>query len=281
MFIDLKTDPQLNGSREIRYELEIPGSVLEHIESQLGFPSPPKSSDTQLEPSAVETTTTWYYYLADIAARHHINRIINVGSKLSGPPSEAQAWALLRDYEIFSTHLDDWHQSLPRDISFEPPNLRLTPEPNWFKNILRARYLFIREILCRPFLRICLNYVLDLPDQLITEIARIASIGLQYCAWSLQSFSKPTRLDHGIWTGIRHFTASAMILMGAAQRYRFPSLNGASRLCLPNGWHDSVRGFLDTLELFSEENRGGLRHCHRLISWGLREFQSTATQPSR
>ncbi|KAE8375717.1 hypothetical protein BDV26DRAFT_267160 [Aspergillus bertholletiae] len=104
-------------------------------------------------------------------------------------------------------------------------------------------------------------------------------MGLQYCVWSLQSVGRPTRIDHGMWTGIRHFTASAMILIGAARSHRFPSLNRASRLWLPDDWRGSVKHFLNILEIFSAETRGGVMECYKLILWGLEDFKSTATQP--
>uniref|UniRef100_A0A8H7N104 Zn(2)-C6 fungal-type domain-containing protein n=1 Tax=Bionectria ochroleuca TaxID=29856 RepID=A0A8H7N104_BIOOC len=98
---------------EIRYELAIPGSVLEHLEEELVFPSPPMLSETQLE-GPNDEAITWYYYLTDIAARHLINRIINTGFKIGGCPTEAQARSLLRDYKIFGSQLEDWYESLPK-----------------------------------------------------------------------------------------------------------------------------------------------------------------------
>lgn len=260
---------------EIRYELAIPGSVLEHLEEELVFPSPPMLSETQLE-GPNDEAITWYYYLTDIAARHLINRIINTGFKIGGCPTEAQARSLLRDYKIFGSQLEDWYESLPQVISFELPKYTVTPEPNSFKYIIRARYLFIRVLLCRPFLRICLNYTLHLPEELIAEISSIASLGLQYCALRLQSAIKLTRLDHGMWSGIRSNTANALILVGAARSNHFPSLNGALRLLMPEDWRSSVQMYLDTIEPVSEETRGGMADCYKLIRLALEDFGQTA-----
>ncbi|KAK7230004.1 hypothetical protein V2G26_002174 [Clonostachys chloroleuca] len=259
---------------EIRYELAIPGSVLEHLEEELVFPSPPMLSETQLE-GPNDEAITWYYYLTDIAARHLINRIINTGLKIRGCPTEAQARSLLRDYKIFGSQLEDWYESLPQVISFELPNHTVAPEPNSFKYIIRARYLFIRVLLCRPFLRICLNYPLHLPEELIAEISSIASLGLQYCALRMQSAIKATRLDHGMWSGIRSNTANALILVGAARSHGFPSLNGALRLLMPDNWRGAVEMYLDTIEPVSEETRGGMADCYKLIRWALEDFGQT------
>ncbi|KAH6974982.1 hypothetical protein BKA56DRAFT_82196 [Ilyonectria sp. MPI-CAGE-AT-0026] len=257
---------------EIRYELAIPGSVLEHIEDQLVFPSPPMLSETQLE-EPHEDAITWYYYLSDIAARHLINRIINAGFRVKGCPTEAQAQVLLRDYKIFSSQLEDWYESLPQEISFDPPDSSIAPESNPFKLVMRSRYLFISELLCRPFVRICLNYFLDFPEDLIVEITSRASLGLQFCVWRLQSAGKPTRLDHGMWTGIRNNTANAMILIGASRRDQHSTLNVASRLWLPENCRPVVETFLDGLEILSEETRGGVKDCYDLIRWGLDGFE--------
>jgi hypothetical protein len=161
-------------------------------------------------------------------------------------------------------------------ISFELPKYTVTPEPNSFKYIIRARYLFIRVLLCRPFLRICLNYTLHLPEELIAEISSIASLGLQYCALRLQSAIKLTRLDHGMWSGIRSNTANALILVGAARSNHFPSLNGALRLLMPEDWRSSVQMYLDTIEPVSEETRGGMADCYKLIRLALEDFGQTA-----
>lgn len=246
--------------------------MLEHIEDQLVFPSPPTLSHTQLE-SPTEETITWYYYLADIAARHLINRIINVAVKVRGCPSEAKARALLCDYKMFGSQLDDWYKSLPSEISFPPPNSSIGPDSNPLKRILRSRYLSIRELLCRPFVRICLNYTLNLPQELIDEIASVASSGLQHCVWRLQAVGAMDRLDHGLWIWVRNNTACSMILIGAARSTRFPALNVASLLWLPENWHRAILSFLDGLEVYSKETRGGVIDCYKLICWSLQELQ--------
>ncbi|KAG4261375.1 hypothetical protein FPRO03_11926 [Fusarium proliferatum] len=150
---------------EIRYEIpSLPGSMLEHIEDRLTFPSPPAAN------CLFDETIAWYYFLADIAARHLINRIVDAKVEISDSPSEVQANSLLRSYEVFGSQLQDWYLSLPPEISFPPPDATISSESNIYKRILRSRYLFIKELLCRPFLRLCLNYELKLPSALDDEI---------------------------------------------------------------------------------------------------------------
>ncbi|KAF5634716.1 transcriptional regulatory STB4 [Fusarium sp. NRRL 25303] len=256
---------------EIRYEIpSLPGSMLEHIEDRLTFPSPPAAN------CLFDETIAWYYFLADIAARHLINRIIDAKVEISGCPSEVQANSLLRSYEVFGSQLQDWYLSLPPEISFPPPDATISSESNIYKRILRSRYLFIKELLCRPFVRLCLNYDLKLPSALDDEIVRIASLGLQYCAWRLKAVDRMNKLDHGLWIWIRNSTACSMILIGAARSLQSQSATASGRLVLPGDWHETVVSFLHGLEKYSHETRGGVASCYRLVTWGLDGFQPSS-----
>jgi hypothetical protein len=259
---------------EVRFELAIPGSVLEHIEDQLMFPSPPAPDNAQLE-NLINETVTWYYYLAEIATRHLINSIIKVRVKVDVSPTKAQVRALLQDYKLFGSQLEDWYKSLPAEISFPPPSSSITHEPNPLKRILRGRYLCIRELLCRPFVRMCLNCTLGFSDGLIDEIASLASEGLQYCAWRLQAMCTTDRLDHGLWIWVRNNTTCSLILIGVAKSYKFPSLNAASRMWPPENWHEVIMSYLNGLEVFSKETRGGVMDCYKLICRSLEQFHDT------
>ncbi|SCO20539.1 uncharacterized protein FFE2_14637 [Fusarium fujikuroi] len=256
---------------EIRYEIpSLPGSMLEHIEDRLKFPSPPAAN------CLFDETIAWYYFLADIAARHLINRIVDAKVEISGCPTEAQANSLLRSYEVFGSQLQDWYLSLPPEISFPPPDATISSESNIYKRILRSRYLFIKELLCRPFVRLCLNYDLKLPSALDDEIVSIASLGLQYCAWRLKAVDRMNKLDHGLWIWIRNSTACSMILIGAARSLQFQSGTASRRIVLPKSWRETVVSFLHGLEKYSHETRGGVASCYRLVTWGLDGFHPSS-----
>ncbi|KAG5744697.1 hypothetical protein H9Q70_012609 [Fusarium xylarioides] len=258
---------------EIRYEIpSLPGSMLEHIEDRLTFPSPPAAN------CLFDETIAWYYFLADIAARHLINRIVDAKVEISACPSEVQARSLLRSYEVFGSQLQDWYMSLPPEISFPPPVSTISPETNIYKRILRSRYLFIKELLCRPFVRLCLNYELELPSALVDEIVSIASLGLQYCAWRLKAVDRMNKLDHGLWIWIRNSTACSMILIGAARSLQFQSVIASRRLVLPEDWRETVISFLHGLEKYCHETRGGVAACYRLVTWGLGGFQPNSPE---
>lgn len=246
--------------------------MLEHIEDQLIFPSPPTVIGTNTD-CLDDETIAWYYFLADIAARHLINRILDAKEEFAGCPTEGQARSLLGACGLFESQLDDWYQSLPSGISFPTPDASVSAEPNLFKRILRSRYLFIRELLCRPFVRLCLSHALDLPGDLVDRITSTASLGLQYCAWRLQAVGRMNKLDHGLWIWVRNNTACSMILIGAARSHKFPSLGAAHQLLLPENWREVVLSFLHGLERFAGETRGGVANCYRLLCWGLDDFQ--------
>ncbi|EWG54931.1 hypothetical protein FVEG_17424 [Fusarium verticillioides 7600] len=240
--------------------------MLEHIEGRLTFPSPPAAN------CLFDETTAWYYFLADIATRRLINRIIDAKVEISACPSEAQARSLLRLYEGFGSQLQDWYLSLPPEISFPPPDATTALEPNIYKSILRSRYLFIKELLCRPFVRLCLNYDLELSSALEDEIVSIASQGLQYRAWRLKAMDRMNKIDHGLWIWIRNSTGCSMILIGAARSLQFQSTTVSRRLVLPQDWREIVVSFLNGLEKYARETRGGVASLYRLGRCGLNGF---------
>ncbi|KAH6682202.1 hypothetical protein F5X68DRAFT_172161 [Plectosphaerella plurivora] len=274
---------------EIRCELGFHGSALEHIQDQLMFPSPPTLGQSRLAESESgagtdedgrqdgEEASTWYFYLSDIAARHLISRIINVSVRFGRhgiAPDSRQVQALLRDYRIFSSHLEDWYRSLPPEMSFEKPNStdQIDVCPTWHSAILRARYLFIHELICRPFIRICLNYHMDLPETQLDEIAAIASLGLQHCMWKLYPNVYVSWRHQGAWTGIRNSVLCSMLLIGAARSSRYPTLNVASRMWLPDGWHDAVTNFVQQTAADHDEIQGGVKDCFDLLRNALNDF---------
>lgn len=275
--------------REIRYELGTHGSALEYIEDQLIFPSPPTLGQASLDHgdsnendngngyNNAEEAATWYFYLSDIAARHLINRIINVGvhyGRYGTAPDGPQVRALLRDYRVFKSQLEDWYQSLPVEISFPKPSLDEPVEAStqFFSSILRARYQAIRELICRPFMRLCLNYHMDLPDSLLNEIASIASLGLQNCILKLNPTINVVWRHQGGWIGIRNGVSCSMLLIGAARSNRFPGLNAATRMLVPDDWREVVTSFMGRVASFEDESQGGVRDCIQLVRHALADF---------
>lgn len=252
--------------REIRYELGMHGSVLEDIEDRIVFPIPPNSLDaivTELSPD--EGAISWYFYLSDIAARHLINRIVESRSQVSVTHNAGRVRALIHEYETFLSQLNIWYESLAPEVSFELPKATILPDPNLATQILRARYLFIHELLCRPFLKICLNEFVKLPDELFDKVVALASLGLKHCAWKLQSLHKPTRYDHGLWIAVRNTTACSMMLIGAMRGKQNPLLNAAKRLEVPEDWREMIVDALVKFEFIAHEKKGGVANCVQLV----------------
>lgn len=163
---------------EITFELSLPSSVLADFDYPYSFPSPPDLDSQLIERSLIENhRRTWYYYLAEIACRHLINRIVQAHEKLQRPPNMASIMEMLNELNIFEAQLREWHTSLPDSINFEIPEQSLEPLSDELCQYLRGRYLAIRELIYRPFVRICVNYNLDLPAYLLDQVATAASQG--------------------------------------------------------------------------------------------------------
>ncbi|KAG4428635.1 hypothetical protein IFR05_015885 [Cadophora sp. M221] len=258
---------------EIRYELGMHGSVLEHIEDRIMFPIPPISQDTMVaELGPDEGTVSWYFYLSDIAARHLINRIVESHSKIGIARSLSKTRTLLHDYDVFLSQLQEWYESLPPSVSFELPSTTISSELNLTSHILRARYLSIQELLCRPFLKICLNQSVVLSEELIESVVGLASLGLKYCAWKLRSTYKYVRLDHGMWISVRNTTACAMMLIGAVRGQRMPSLHMAAQLQVPEDWREATLYALERYGTLASQTRGGVAHCMELVRHELNDL---------
>jgi len=237
------------------------------------FPVPPLSLDAIVaELSPDEGGVTWYFYLSDIAARHLINRILESRSRIGVANTPEKVRTLLYDYEMFISQLNEWYQSLPPAVSFDLPDTTISSNLHQPLNILRSRYLFIHELLCRPFLRICLDQTVHLPEELITKIVALASLGLQYCAWKLQISRKISRWDHGLWIGLRIVAASSFMLIGAVRGKRTSSLNAAAGLQVPEDWRELILNALANYGELVHETKGGVAHCIQLVHHGLSDF---------
>lgn len=264
---------------EVRYELAIHGSVLEHIEDHIVFPAPPHSNDADNGGDIPhEDTVSWYFYLSDIAARHLINRIIESRTRSILRCDKSGIESLLQDYKIFMSQLQEWYESLPLAVSFELPRTTIAFDPDMSKRILRARYMFIHELLCRPFVQICVSRRLDLPEALLDEVVSKASLGLRYCALSLQGLPTHVRFDHGLWVSLRNSVACAMILIGAARGSRMPSLNAADRLQLPEDWREIIMDGMNKFAMFATESKGGIVNAIELVYEALADFPTFTSE---
>lgn len=249
------------------------GSILDNLDYPHTFPLPPIFDTHRSGPVAPDKERVgWYYYLSEIAARHLINRLVKAQSIMNVQPSARELQRMLADLEIYETQLHEWYISLPPRISFEIPNESIKPCQDEFQQILRSRYMFIRELCYRPFVRVCLNNNLDMPDDLIRDVASVASQGLQNCAWRLQCMSSCRTHSHGLWFMIRIAVSSSMMLIGAVRAQHNTMLNAAPYLQIPADWRQQILRVLDILGPFEYEKRGGVMECIQMLRWALGNF---------
>ncbi|KAH8658179.1 hypothetical protein BX600DRAFT_63778 [Xylariales sp. PMI_506] len=259
---------------ELRFELGIRGSILDHFESPHSFPLPPNLDDPALPNAASERERTgWYYYLSEIAARHLINRILKSRSRTQTKDlSPRRLRGLFSDLEMFESQLSEWHRSLSPRVSFPLPDDSGEPLPDDFKQILRSRFMFARDLCYRSFIELCLDNSLDLADDMMKRVAHIASQGLQNCVWRLQFMSCRHAYSQGLWFMIRAAVSSAMILIGAVRAQRDSTFPAAALLEIPPDWHQQVVRVLKILTAFEQEQRGGVMDCLQLTRRALHDL---------
>ncbi|KAF5696007.1 C6 transcription factor [Fusarium globosum] len=102
---------------ELRLELPLPTPpILDNAYVPLAFPRPP---DFGSHPDASDRERSWYYYLSEIAARHVINRLVQMNSEAPEAPSERQVRRMISQAEMMQSQILDWYSSLPPIFHFD------------------------------------------------------------------------------------------------------------------------------------------------------------------
>jgi hypothetical protein len=253
----------------LTFELSLPESILEGIDYPHTFPIPPNLDHPSPGGNAFDfERRSWYYYLAEIACRHLINRILQVARERPVTPSVSIIKRMLKDFEVFETQLNEWYSSLPPELMFPIPWGTIEPLQDELTNHLRGRYLAIRELCHRPFVRLCVNHTLDIQPDLLAQVAAVASEGLRYCMFRLQSVPRPFR-HHGLWFQLRIFTTGSLILIAADRAQRDPMMNGAHSLEIPVGWREQISKTGDIYSPYWNDRRGGIWESSQILQWAL------------
>lgn len=211
---------------------------------------------------------SWYYYLAEIACRHLINRILEVHRENRLDPSTRSIERMLRHLGVFETQLHEWYTSLPAELTFPIPWGRVEPLAEELSNHLRGRYLAIRELCYRPFVRLCVTQTLDINPGLQAQVTAVASQGLLHSMFRLQAIPSQSR-HHGLWFQLRIVTTCSLILIASDRAQQNPAMNAAQGLELPLGWREQI---IQTQEIFSpywNDRRGGIWESCQIIQWAL------------
>ncbi|WQF76609.1 Putative zn(2)Cys(6) fungal-type DNA-binding domain-containing protein [Colletotrichum destructivum] len=258
---------------DLAFELSLPGSILAGVDYPYSLPAPPSLGVTNLDNKALMMEQrSWYYYLAEISARHLINRIAQAQKRCPPHPTETGIDRMLEVFEVFEAQLTDWYEQLAPPISFQVPAGDIAPLTDDLCQALRGRYLAMRELLCRPF--VCLASTISVgitvSESTTARVAEIASRGLQYCLFRIQATSSSPH--HGLWLQLRSFVTCSLLLTAAERAQTIPSLNMPTRLIYPQNWRRTILAQKDVLSNCWEFEEGGISDCAKVLDWALAKF---------
>lgn len=263
---------------ELTFDLNLPTSILANFHYPYSFPSPPKT-DNQIIRTNESEQHSWYYYLAEIASRHLINRIVESQKRIGSDCTEASIKWMLEELDIFETQLQEWYASLPPWVTFPLPSADIGPLPNELSQFLRGRYLLTRELIYRPFVRVCVSQPLDIPRYILSRVASVGSQGLQYCFYRLCCGIQSRH--HGTWFQLRVWATCSLILVAAARSKNQLLLNGASELVFPSNWREKVLHTRNHLSKDYAHASGGTQDYVKLLDWATDFSTVDSSAPSR
>ncbi|OLN83420.1 Glucose transport transcription regulator RGT1 [Colletotrichum chlorophyti] len=263
----------LTPEHELAFELSLPGSILGGVDYPYNFPQPPPLGMISAENKAlIAEQRCWYYYVAEISARQLISRISNAQKRSPPHPTEHGIDRMLEVFEVFEAQLTDWYESLPAPVSFQIPSGEISPLQDDMCQMLRGRYLAMRELLCRPFVRLAstISIGITVSEHMVIRVAEIASRGLQYCLFRIQA--TPSTPHLGLWMQLRGFVTCSLILTAAERAQSIPSLNMPTRMVYPPNWKRTIFAQKDILSNCWEYEEGGISDCARVLDWALAMF---------
>ncbi|OXN27269.1 hypothetical protein CDV57_03051 [Aspergillus fumigatus] len=258
---------------KLRLELPVPGpSLTNTTDFPLAFPQPPRLGSEPSTPDASESERSWYYYLTEIAARHLLNRLVQMNSECADTLTERQVSLLIGHAEILQAQIFDWYTSLPSMFHFTIPDgydADFQSDPMIF--VLQHRYFTLRELVARPFVRLVVDGLLDGMDPLLRARARsFASESIQFCMLKL---SQTVAYRHqGNWYMLRSITTASLILASvylAQCRLREREAAGATptseSLMPPEAWISRVKDAVELAQPFFDEPSGGASNMKQII----------------
>ncbi|OAL54655.1 hypothetical protein IQ07DRAFT_531020 [Pyrenochaeta sp. DS3sAY3a] len=246
----------LKSEHEVSVEFRFPASGLTKLNYTSHFPQPPLATSTEqlyrihtdpdAEPRATpsvsvhnELETGWYYYLADIAARRILQRVIQ-----SFYESSESNWIYLPLQDILHTaeeldrQLTEWYLTLPNIISSEMD----IPAENELAFHLQARAIEIKERIYRPFLYLMIYKTLEASER--DTILPLVEVHVLTCSRLISQWNVRHR-HHGTWLMARQSFACALLLLAA----RKTGLHEQSQ----ERYDSSVRASLSTLRYWEDE----------------------------
>ncbi|CAG5137581.1 uncharacterized protein ALTATR162_LOCUS158 [Alternaria atra] len=214
----------LKSEHETSIEFRFPSSGLTKLNYTSHFPPPPLATTTQqlyrihteLQMSAansaraqVELEKGWYYYLADIAARGILQRVIR-----SFYATNESAWldaslqSILQTAEELDRQLTEWYRTLPDVIAFD---IGVAADDELAYH-LQARAFEIKERIYRPFLYLMIHKNIEGSDR--DFLRPLVQLHAATCCKLIRQWNVRHR-HHGTWLMARQSFSSALLLLAA------------------------------------------------------------------
>lgn len=260
-------------SSELRPELSLPPSVLDDCEVLRPFPALPDLEGPGLGRASIDSERGWYYYLAEIAARHLVNDLLECHVYDFDKIQLTDVARMIRHTEIFEAQIFEWRSSLPAQLQFDIPTDLTLPELNdLMAVVLRQRYLSSLELTYRPLLRICTDFPLEdlqgYDGPFRSRLARLASQNLRFSYLKILRISN--KLHHGTWFNLRSLAGACLRFAAAEKAQRDRKLVGAQELQIPPNWRSCVINALEIMQPYWTSNRGGGAGLMALIDQALK-----------
>ncbi|KAL6405206.1 putative C6 transcription factor [Ilyonectria robusta] len=258
---------------ELRLELPLPSPpVLDNTYFPLAFPQPPSISSQSSDPDVAERERGWYYYLTEIAARHLINRVLQMSAEVPDIPTERHVRRMIARADMMEAQIHDWYSSLPPMFYFDIPDGCDTEfDPDAMTFVLRHRYFTLRELVSRPFVRLCVDHLVDDIDILLR--ARVASFASQCTQFCMLKLSQTVAHRHqGTWYMLRITTTASLVLSAvemAQSKLADSQASGAAAtvqgVIIPEGWRRRVQQAVNAVPGYFDEPDGGASNLKKII----------------
>ncbi|KAF2009396.1 hypothetical protein BU24DRAFT_444855 [Aaosphaeria arxii CBS 175.79] len=249
----------LKSEHEISVELRCPPSGLTKLNYTNSFPAPPTAASNEdlyelptlngsaTSPTAASMNTlhhdfekAWYYYLADIAARRILQRVMDVFYRQSEVSwTQIPLSELLKTATELDRQLDQWESTLPDQVAFKAYQ---QPEEELSYH-LQARMIEIRERIHRPFLY--LSVQMDLGDAERASLLPFVQEHTDTCLKLIRQWNIQHR-HHGTWLMVRQSFSASLLLLVAYKARLVESLTDEQ-------FQDALGSAIATLQFWEKE----------------------------
>lgn len=202
-----------------------------------------------------------------------LNRLLRVHTWKSDIRTENQIREMVAQAEELEEQVQQWYMSLPPIFAFEiPTGYELESLEDELAFILRHRYMGCRELIGRPFVKLCVEKPLQIEPRLRSRVASLASQCLRYCL--LRVHRVTPQLHQGTWFLLRNMASSTMMLGAASMAQKRSWLLGAQEVVVPTNWKGKLLEAVEATTPYWEQSSGGLPELRKMI-WTMLDAVDT------